>query len=557
MVFYDRRGTRVVRLEESEAVRVGRAAPADVIIEDPSLSRCHARFERRTDGVWVTDLQSTNGVRVGGEKVQEVRLVPGSAVVLGAVTASLHVTAARGRSLEGLGTHEVFMQRTEEEVERARRFGRSFAMVFVRVLEAEGHVDSFVPRLRAELRDVDRLSVYSRQALLLLLPELASADAERMAHKLIAPRMGEPTLRAGIASFPDDGAGAHALLVSARRASRKATGDRPVYRVTRGSDAEEPLILADASRALYDTIARLAPSHLNVLLVGETGSGKEFAAQAVHRQSGPRSQGPLRSVNCGALTDTLLQSALFGHVRGAFTGADSDRAGLFEAASGGTLFLDEVGELSGAAQAALLRVLETGRVARVGATTEVAVDVRVVAATHRDLHEMVKAGTFRQDLLYRLDGVSLAIAPLRGRRAEILPLAERFLNQVRAGLSLSKDAAACLEAYGWPGNVRELRNAVERAGVICDGDHIEVDDLPPAVRAPQPAESPHHADVPLVVGERPFKEQVKQYEIALILRALEECGGNQTQAAKALGMPLRTLVHKIRQYGIKKRFDQA
>ncbi len=502
------------------------------------------------------DLQSTNGVRIAGEKVTRAPIASGVAIALGGVTASLHVTGSRGSSLEGLEPHDRFLQRAQEEVVRARRFGRRLAIVFVRGLGLEAHVESYVPRLRADLREVDRVSVYGHDAVLILMPEIEGVDAIAQTRALVRGRLGEPMLRAGVAFFPDDGPTAEALLVSARSASRKTTADEPVGAKSPSTDVEEPLIASDEMREVFATVDRVAPSNLSVLVVGETGSGKELVAQALHRRSGTRARGPMCSVNCGALTDSLLQSALFGHVRGAFTGADADRVGLFETASGGTLFLDEVGELSGAAQAALLRVLETRKVVRVGSTQEIPVDVRVVSATHRDLRDRVEEGSFREDLMYRIEGFAIRVPPLRERREEIVPLAERFLDQAAfergARLQLGGGAQARLRAHTWPGNVRELRNAMERAAVICAGDTIEEGDLPESVRG-RASSAP--MTTPADDG-RTFKEQIKDYELQLILKALEDAEGNQTEAAKTLGMPLRTLVHKIRSYGIKKRFDK-
>lgn len=555
LVFYDRRGTKIVRVHKDERIVLGRAHPSDVVIEDPSLSRQHASFVWSEDGVFVEDLESTNGVHVAGERVTRVRLDAGVAVTLGAVTASLHRTGPRGAQMEGIEAHDRFLQRAEEEVQRARRFGRGVSIVFVRALEREAHVDTFVPHLVGELRDIDRLSVYSSNSVLLLFPELAAADALSLARRLVRSRAGSPTLRAGLAVFPADGSNAEALLVSARNAARRTSAEEPVHYRAEAAIDEAPLILADAMVQVYSTLDRVAPSHLSVLIVGETGSGKELVARAVHEKGGPRASGPLCSVNCGALTDTLLQSALFGHVRGAFTGADSDHEGLFEKASGGTLFLDEIGELSAPAQAALLRVLETGKVVRVGSTDEISVDVRIVAATHRDLHERAAEGTFRQDLLFRLDGITIEVPPLRERREEIVPLAERFLAQASLDrgkkMELSEGACARLRAHAWPGNVRELRNAVERAAIISEGERIEEADLPHTLRDQGGSA---HAQAPSIDDGRTFKEQIKEYETGLILKALEASNGNQTDAAKRLGMPLRTLVHKIRSYGIKKRF---
>jgi DNA-binding NtrC family response regulator len=336
-------------------------------------------------------------------------------------------------------------------------------------------------------------------------------------------------------------------------------------------------------REVLDTARRVARGVIPVLLLGETGSGKDVVARFLHDVS-PRRGRPLVSVNCGAIAPTLLESTLFGHEKGAFTGALQRRLGVFEAADGGTVFLDELAELPPPAQAALLRALETKRVTRVGATKEVSVDVRVVAATNRDLEAMCRAGQFREDLLYRLNTVTIHVPPLRERLEDIAPLVERFLAQATGGGGarvIDPEALALLGAYTWPGNVRELRNAVERAVAIAPDDTIGVDDLPDRVRAgalPRqgapgpladarvrgaggaPASAGHDGssaiEIPgaLTVAEveGDFRTRMDQLESALLAHALEQAGHNQTETARRLGMPLRTLVHKIRVYGIKK-----
>jgi two-component system response regulator AtoC len=332
-------------------------------------------------------------------------------------------------------------------------------------------------------------------------------------------------------------------------------------------------------RELYETIARVAPSLLPVLVMGETGSGKELVARALHEGSSRRGQ-PLRSVNCGAIPATLLEGTLFGHERGAFTGAERTSKGLFEQAQGGTVFLDEVGELSAQAQAALLRVLETRRITRLGGDREIDVDVRVVAATHRDLEQLCEAGTFRWDLLYRLNAMTLRVPPLRERPEDLGPLVEAFVAEAnrthgRAVRGIEPGAWECVTRHRWPGNVRELRNAVDRAVVIARGERITEEDLPERVRAGAAASaaSGRAAGAPTSTasavgngavagaGEEEgleYRERLKQhmqrYETELIVEALRKFNGNQTEAARALQMPLRTLAHKIQTYGIKKTF---
>lgn len=551
LVLFHREGAKVVPLFRDKPVVIGRAWPADAVLEDPSLSRKHAEFVWEDAGVFVLDLGSTNGtLRQGVAITERTRVAPGESVVLGAVTASLHVAQPRGPTLDGIEGHDRFVQRLDDELVRARRFGRPLAVVMMRALAREGHVAQWLPRVRRELRDVDRVAVYGERAVWILMPETDSAQALTKATSLCRGELGEPLLRAGVATFPDAAAHAEELIGAARDACREATDDqRAVAAGEISSQPDAPIVLSPKMKELHAMVDRVAPSHLPVLIRGETGSGKELIARALHLQ-GTRRDGPLRSINCGAIPGTLLESMLFGHEKGAFTGADEARAGVFEEARGGTVFLDEVGELSPAAQAALLRVLEAKTITRVGAVEERPVDVRIVAATHRDLQRMSEEGTFREDLYFRLNGVMLIVPPLRDRPEEILALAERFLAEAAPGKTLGPDVRRRLMDHAWPGNVRELRNVVERAGVLSRADEIALEDLPDALTAGLSAPLPADASA----SSQPFKDRIRQYEMELIIDALRRAEGNQTAAAKLLGMPLRTLVHKIKQYGIKKKY---
>jgi two-component system response regulator AtoC len=305
--------------------------------------------------------------------------------------------------------------------------------------------------------------------------------------------------------------------------------------------------------ALRATVRKVAPHKATVLVRGESGTGKEVVARALHALS-PRARAPFVAVNCGAIPAGLIESELFGHTKGAFTDAVRDRPGLVEQAAAGTLFLDEIGELPPASQVKLLRVLQDGRVRRLGADADVELDVRVVAATSRALEAEVAAGRFREDLLFRLDVLTLQLPPLRARAGDVARLAAHFLAGARARLgpavtarSLGRDALAALEAYPWPGNVRELENTVERAAVLCEGVEIDVASLPDrlaAGRASTPA--------PIVVhGEDlSIKRAARRTEEALIRRALERTGGNRTRAAELLEISQRALLYKIKEYGI-------
>ncbi|HEX6064494.1 MAG TPA: sigma-54 dependent transcriptional regulator, partial [Longimicrobiales bacterium] len=302
---------------------------------------------------------------------------------------------------------------------------------------------------------------------------------------------------------------------------------------------------AAAMREVYRVIDRVAPTDATVLITGESGTGKELAARALHNHS-RRSKGSFVALNCSALPGELIESELFGHVRGAFTGADRDKAGLFEAAQNGTLFLDEIGELQPAAQAKLLRALEERVVTPVGATAPRKVDVRVIAATHRSLEDMVAEGRFREDLLYRLKVISIHMPPLRERREDIVPLAVHLIQQLsqrhgRPPLQLSDNARTALIAYAWPGNVRELRNSLERAVVLAEGDRIERGDLPAHMHqhaVALPAAEAVTAEVPFMTAR---ERALEAFERDYLTAALEKHDGNVSATARFLGMHRQSL----------------
>jgi two-component system response regulator AtoC len=294
----------------------------------------------------------------------------------------------------------------------------------------------------------------------------------------------------------------------------------------------------------------VAPTPATVLLTGESGTGKELAARAIHEIS-PRSAMAFVAVNCGAIPAELIESELFGHVRGAFTDASRDKQGLAAEADGGTLFLDEIGELPIALQVKLLRFLEDGEVRRVGDTRAERVDVRVVAATARDLQRAVKEGGFREDLFYRLHVVGIRLPALRERPEDIPALVEHFLAKYRrlrpeAPLrGITPEALEAMLAFRWPGNVRELEHAVERAVVLADGPDIGLGDLPDELRSPPPRPHP-----PIPGGDLSVKRAIRSMEEELIRQALERTGGNRTRAAELLDLSYRALLYKIKEYAI-------
>jgi two-component system NtrC family response regulator len=296
--------------------------------------------------------------------------------------------------------------------------------------------------------------------------------------------------------------------------------------------------------------ARAAPSRATILIRGESGTGKELLARAIHYAS-PRAKGPLVAVNIAALPETLLESELFGHERGAFTGADRERRGRFELADGGTLFLDEIGDMPRGTQVKLLRVLQEQTLERLGGTRTVRIDVRVLAATHRDLESMSRAGEFREDLYYRLNVVSIEIPPLRDRREDIPMLVDQFVRRFSGESGskvqgISREAMDLLVRYQYPGNVRELENVIQRAAVLARGPLITTADLPLHVAEMKSEETPAGGT---------FVERVGAFERALIVEALERAGGVQTHAARALGMSERHLRYKLRKYGLQSPTD--
>jgi DNA-binding NtrC family response regulator len=316
-----------------------------------------------------------------------------------------------------------------------------------------------------------------------------------------------------------------------------------------------------AMQVVRELIARVGPTGAAVLITGETGTGKELVARAIHKNS-PRASKPFVAVNCAAFTETLLESELFGHEKGAFTGADRSRQGLFEAAHGGTLFLDEVAEMSPAAQAKLLRVLTDGQVLRVGTTQPRKVDVRLVTATHRDLPERIHEGLFRQDLYYRLAVVPIAIPPLRERREDIVVLAELFLRQVALELKLPKrtlspQALESLKRYDFPGNVRELRNLIERASILSIGSELGAESFPvpsssDRSKAPDGTGTFRSVSLLEVLPEvDDLRNFLAEIERTLILRTLEATNGAQAEAARRLGLSRSDLGYKLAKYGIK------
>jgi two-component system response regulator HydG len=349
----------------------------------------------------------------------------------------------------------------------------------------------------------------------------------------------------------------------AKAAERKALWDRnkQLENQLREREGLPPDGLVGASAPIHEVqrmIDAVAYSATTVLITGESGTGKELVARALHVRS-PRKSHPFVALNCGALTETLLESELFGHVKGAFTGAQRDQKGLFDAADGGTIFLDEIGDIPLSTQVRLLRVLQEGEIKRVGSADSVKVDVRVLAATHRDLPKLVKAGRFREDLFYRLNVINIPLPSLRERAEDIPLLAHHFLRRYADRLgkrvkTLTPEAVELLCGYRWPGNVRELENAVERAVVLCRGDSVTPVDLPPAVTgrtAPLVREMPSGGDEQqwLTQSYATAKEQaLRRFEKSYVEALMRACDSNISAAARKAGMDRSNFKRVLRKY---------
>ena len=536
-------------LPEQGMVTIGRDETDDVRVDSANASRHHARLHVGPT-LQVEDLGSTNGTLVRGTRLvpgQRVAVLPGEAITIGWATLMVQRRRPNARTRR-LPTHAYFEVRLEEECARSERTGRAFAMIRL-------HVDPGTPPEAVSdaaggvIGADDVLALYGPDEYEVLLFEPRRARAEAAAGRMVAALEERGiAARSGLAFHPTDARSAEALIAEA---CARVNGREPPAAASSGAGAFGPEM-----RRLYTLATRAAAGNINVLILGETGVGKEMMAETIHQLS-PRAGKPLLRLNCAAFSATLLESELFGHERGSFTGAGAAKPGLLETAQGGTVLLDEVGELPLPVQAKLLRVIETRRVLRVGALKPREIDVRFLAATNRVLEEEVDRKTFRQDLYYRLNGISLVIPPLRERRDEIESLARSFLEQSarllgRAVPVLTSPALARLKVYSWPGNIRELRNVMERALLLCEGDQLTLEHLPVEkmrVTALSATAPPPRAAAVMPIATEALDDGDRQ-ERDRIVDALARCQGNQTRAAKLLGMPRRTFCARLKSYNI-------
>ena len=566
---------------------IGRGPDAGLRLGDDLVSRAHAQIVGMPDGIRISDLGSRHGTQVNGQPLTAPRLlVSGDVITIGSTLLIVHrpVRTAGGRALLD---SQALLRRFEEELERSHRYHRELSLVIVR---AERPFDR--PRVAAalapQMRLIDAAAFLGDRELAILLPEEDLDEASELARTLAGVL---ETVTMGVATSPGDGVNVDTLLSSARAAAAipppggVAFARDAVHELTLG---EHHLVLADpAMIQIYDLIKRLARSALPILIQGETGVGKELAAAAVHAFSS-RANGPFVSINCAAIPENLAESELFGHERGAFTGAVAAKPGQLELASGGSVFLDEIGELSLAVQAKLLRVLEVQELQRVGEVKPRSVNIRVIAATHRDLAAEVEARRFRRDLYFRLCAAQVVVPPLRDRPRDLAFLVERLFTQAcerlqRRPLAMTVAATQTLFRHRWPGNVRELKNAMDYAAAAAPDTAAALDvwHLPPTLiaadsstmdasalgqvsatpdpgpgsaristselpQARRPAMSRKSGDRTF----RPIEDELRELERARMIEALAASGGVQTRAAELIQMPLRTFVTKRRRYAI-------
>jgi len=574
LLVFEGRSSTAVNLPLNGAVVIGRDKAAQVPLLDKSISRAHARISMLDGRAEIVDLGSQNGTKVNGEKIVGARpLLSGDVVTILGVTLVFH-SSSRIRARRQLLALDGFRQRVEDEIDRVARNRRPFGLGSIALVPAgtDVHLPVFDPIALARivepaLRRIDVIALTGGE-LLVLMPEVdVMASKQIMLGLLELLRKAALHTRGGIALAPADGNDFEILLIGARAARDGASPGEvrlaaETYRVIAIEGRE--LIVADpAMLRMMTLLDRLSKTELSVLVCGETGTGKEMAAMLLHGWSA-RAARPLVALNCAALPETLAESELFGHEKGAFTGAAAQKIGILEQSDGGTVFLDEIGELSLAIQAKLLRVLETKRVTRVGGQGEHSIDLRIVAATNRDLAEAVKAGRFRQDLLFRIGGATVWLPPLRDRRREIPILAQQFLAGAcrRAGrdaMAISVEAMQLLLDYPWPGNVRDLRNVMEYVAAAHDEPTVAAWHLVERLGGEgRPSNGrPISATMPVALPPPgdflPIDDEIRELERTRMGQALAAADGNQTAAAELIKMPLRTFQAKAKVYGLRRQ----
>ncbi len=548
-------GFTAIDLPPKGVMQIGRGVQADIRINDSLASREHCCLHVDGGTVEIEDLESANGTLLRNHALKprvRVALDLGDAVSIGATVLMLRSGGHLPRPVRVL-PHGYFLARLDEECESSARDRSPFALVR---LDVEGDVSTSrcAGLLPAILRPSDIIGAYGPQQYELLLPRTTLEIAKTLVADVGASlQTAGIAFRTGTAHHPIDGRSAAELLERACQGVRPGT--------IQPAPTSDIILVDSAMRELHALAKDVAKSSINVLIAGETGTGKEILAETVHRAS-PRAKGNFLSLNCAALSESLVDAELFGYEKGAFTGATQAKPGLLETAPGGTVFLDEIGELSLPLQAKLLRVIETRTLIRVGGVAKRMVDVRFVSATNRNLAQAIENGGFRSDLYFRLNGLTLAIPPLRDRPVEIEPFGRRFASEMardlgRSAPEISAEALILLRSYAWPGNIRELRNVIHRAVLLCRSgpvitpDHLPRELMEATFAAPTPAVP--YGQTPLVdLSSSQTGPASDPDDKQRIIDALEKTAGNQTAAAKLLGMGRTAFVARLNQYGISR-----
>lgn len=559
----------MVNLPRDGRLTVGRGEEADVRVQSLAASRVHAELSVVAGRTVLRDLGSRNGTHLNGARVEQATAIRSGDVVQlpGSMLVYHGAHPATGLASFGLDL-SAFRTRGEEELERSLRADRPVSVLVLEFGELP-ELEATLRETESFLRAADLAGWDHHQRLLVLLPDTDRAGSVTAGERLLrALAKHAPTARAAVATHPED-AGAFDALLAAATAALDATPTghvgRPVATVRRVELGGVMTVIGSPLMVeVFERTARLSRGEMPVLVTGETGVGKELVAAALHEWSS-RTHKPFVCLNCAAIPEALVESELFGHERGAFSGAAGAKEGLIEAADGGTLFLDEIAELPLQSQAKLLRVLDLKRCRRVGAIREREVSVRVVTATNCDLEREVTQGRFRQDLYFRLRGASIHIPPLRERGPELRLLLSAFVEETRAQLgfgpvALPDDSVAELEAYAWPGNVRELRSFAHYLATTAGPRGFEAGYLSewlgrtgtlPATGADEAA-TPTNASGPF----RPLRVELQELERRRMSEALLATGGNQTRAAELLGVPIRTFMAKVKSHGLGRQTPQ-
>ena len=578
-------------LPSTDETIIGSDPKADIRIDDASVGGRHVVLHL-TEPLQIEDLGSASGTQIGPVTLRTGQKLPlryGEVFTIGSVGLVVQRGSVPLRRRR-IWSHVDFEARLAEECARAERHKCQFSVARIRM---ENPVASTFQRLLgATLRPCDVLGSYGPNEFEIILDGASATDAEKIVQRVVS-RLGGPACHTAVSNYPRDGFEPEALL---EKASTIFTGGV--------SMPSRVVVQEDAMKRLYAILKRVAPSDISALILGETGVGKDVLARAIHAHS-LRADKPFVGLNCGAISESLLESELFGHERGAFTGAVQSKEGLLESAKGGTVFLDEVGDLPPSVQLKLLRVIEERQVLRVGGLTPRPLDARFIAATNVNLEEGMARGTFREDFYFRLNGITLMVPPLRERVGEIRDLAISFATRASSSgavPTISADALRCLMEYDWPGNIRELKNVIERAVLLCANGVITPNELPlekmaarkAALSRPPPAtadnaDNDRHSSARQMVAPPPSSRQVASPDVARawqpvngendsdepvdrasppesrserehLLEALDKVerqrladaltrfAGNQTRTAKALGISRRTLLKRLNLY---------